>query len=98
MDSPYILGTVCEDTTTGMWLAWLQLVLRGASFCVSVSSPEDSQAEGPQHQGLAEVQLGPLAHEVLASKDDCSVEAAEHEGLAPGDEQQQQQDTTRQPS
>ena len=63
---------------------WLQLFL----LC-GPGSPEDGQTERPQHQGLAEVEFGPLPHEVLASEYECSIQAAEHERLAPGNDKTQ---------
>lgn len=48
-------------------------------------SPEDGQAEGPQHQRASQVQLRSLSHEVLTAEHERGVQAAEHERLAPAD-------------
>jgi len=47
--------------------------------------PEDGEAERPHHQGAPQIELGPLPHEVLTGEHQRSVQAAEHEGLAPAE-------------
>lgn len=47
-------------------------------------SPEDGEAERPQHQRPSQVQLLALSHEVLAGEHEHSVQATEEERLVTG--------------
>ena len=60
--------------------------LRSEETNAGDDSPEHGQAERPQHQGAPQVQLRPLPHVVLAGEHQGSVQATEHEGLAPAEE------------
>lgn len=54
------------------------------------TSPEDGEAERPQHQWPAQVQLLALSHEVLPGEHKHSVQATEDERLVAGSKTQKQ--------
>lgn len=75
-----------KDSILNVWLTERKgHVSRLSCIDLESHSPENGQAEWPQHQRATQVQSLPFPHEVLPSKYDRSVQAREYKRLGPAE-------------